>query len=63
MTKENYNKLKQKLDEVTNEHATLSNKTNLDLWKADLDELIIEYKKMEKARNAIMQKDIKKFLK
>ena len=63
MTKENYDKLKQKLDEVTNEHATLSTKTNLDLWKTDLDELIVEYKKMEKARNAIMQKDIKQFLK
>ena len=43
------------------EYETLKSKTNLDLWKEDLDEFIIEYKKMEKARNTILQKDIKKF--
>jgi DNA topoisomerase II len=63
MTKEQYNKLKEKIQNLEEDHETLKSKTNLDLWKEDLDEFIVEYKKMEKARNAILQKDIKKFKK
>ena len=53
MTKEHYDKLKEKIKNLEEEYKTLKSKSNLDLWKEDLDEFIIEYKKMEKTRNAI----------
>ena len=57
-TKEKIEALNKEIGELQTKKNTLKNKTEADLWKEDLEDFEQEYKKIDKKRNDMIEKDV-----